>query len=168
MKILETDQLYLDELSITDAPFILELVNSPGWLQFIGDRGIKNITDAEKYIINGPMASYTKFGHGLYRATLKENAATIGLCGIIKRDTLQYEDIGFALLSQYAGKGYAYEAASAVLQYAKEILGLKKIVAITLRANHRSVKLLTKLGLVFEKNISFPPKEEELMLFTTP
>jgi [ribosomal protein S5]-alanine N-acetyltransferase len=167
MTILETDQLVLAELSIPDAPFILELVNSPGWLQFIGDRGIKNITDAENYIINGPMASYRKFGHGLYLVTLKENAARVGMCGILKRDTLEHEDIGFALLPQYAGKGYAFEAAAAVLQYAKEILGLKKIVAITLSANHRSVKLLTKLGLVFEKNIIFPPNEEELMLFKT-
>jgi [ribosomal protein S5]-alanine N-acetyltransferase len=167
MTILETDRLIITTLTTADAPFILELVNSPGWLQFIGDRGIKNITDAENYIINGPMASYEKYGHGLYLVTLKDTAAPIGICGIIKRDTLENADIGFAILPQYAGKGYTFEAASPVLQYAKEILGLKKIVAITLRANHRSVNLLTKLGLVFEKNISFPPNEEELMLFTT-
>jgi [ribosomal protein S5]-alanine N-acetyltransferase len=167
MTILKTDRLIVTTLTIAEAPFILELVNSPGWLQFIGDRRIKNIADAENYIINGPMGSYEKYGHGLYLVTLKENAATIGICGIIKRDTLQHADIGFALLPQYTGKGYAFEAASAVLQYAEKILGLKKIVAITLPANHRSVSLLTKLGLVFEKNISFPPNEEELMLFTT-
>jgi [ribosomal protein S5]-alanine N-acetyltransferase len=167
MKILETDRLTLSELTIPNGPFILELVNSPGWLQFIGDRQIKNIADAENYIVNGPMASYTRYGHGLYLVTLKETTASIGICGIIKRDTLETEDIGFALLPQYAGKGYALEAAAATLEYAQEKLGLKKIVAITLEANHRSINLLTKLGLLFERKITMPPKEEELMLFTT-
>ncbi|MEP6746811.1 MAG: GNAT family N-acetyltransferase [Bacteroidota bacterium] len=167
MTILETDRLILSELTIADAPFILELVNSPGWLQFIGDRGIKNIHDAENYIINGPMASYTINGFGLWLITLKENAASIGMCGLIKRDTLENEDTGFALLPQYEGKGFAFESAAAVLQFAKENLGLKKVVAITLETNHRSINLLTKLGLLFEKKIILPPKNEELMLFTT-
>jgi len=167
MNILETDRLIIATLTLKDAPFIFELTNTPEWLQFIGDRGIKNITDAENYIINGPVASYEKHGHGLYLVTLKDTAVSVGICGIIKRDTLEHADIGFALLTEYNGKGYAHESASAVLGYAKETLGLKKIVAITLRANHRSVNLLTKLGLVFEKMVSFPPKEEELMLFTT-
>ena len=166
MKLPETDRLVLNNLHITDAPFILELVNTPGWLKYIGDRRIKNIRDAENYITNGPMASYAKNGFGLYLITLKETIASIGICGIIKRDTLEHEDIGFALLPQYAGKGYAFEAASAVLEYARSALGLKKIVAITLEANYKSVNLLTKLGLVFQKMIVSPDKEE-LMLFET-
>src|SRR5450432_943852 len=164
MIILKTDRLIISNLILNDASFILELVNTPGWLQFIGDRGIKNTTDAENYIINGPMASYEKNGYGLYLVTLKDTAAPIGICGILKRDTLEYEDIGFALLPEYTGNGYALEAAAAVIVYAKQTLGLKKIAAITLEANHRSVNLLTKLGLVFEKKIFFPPKDEELLL----
>ncbi|MES1221367.1 MAG: GNAT family N-acetyltransferase [Bacteroidota bacterium] len=167
MVILKTDRLSISHLTLTDASFILELVNSPGWLQFIGDRGIKDITAAENYILNGPIASYEKYGHGLYLVALQENDMAVGICGIIKRDTLEHADIGFAFLPQCSGKGYAYEAASAVLKYAREILELKKILAITLEANHRSVKLLIKIGLVFEKKISFPPNDEELMLFTT-
>lgn len=167
MAILETDRLLIAELTKADAPFILELVNSPGWLQFIGDRNIKDLTAAENYIINGPMASYTAFGHGLYIVTLKNMAVSIGLCGIIKRDILPDADIGFALLPAYSGNGYALEAATAVLQYAKEILRLKKIMAITLESNHRSISLLSKLGLVFEKKISPAPGDKELMLFTT-
>lgn len=167
MTILETDRLIITHLTVKNAPFIFELTNTQEWLQYIGDRGIKNITDAENYIINGPAASYEKHGHGLYLVTLKDTSAPVGICGIVKRDTLEHADIGFALLPEYTGKGYAHEAASAVLAYAKETLGLKKIVAITLRANLRSVNLLAKLGLVFEKIVSFPPKEEELMLFTT-
>ncbi|GAC1425471.1 MAG: GNAT family N-acetyltransferase [Chitinophagaceae bacterium] len=167
MKILETDRLVITTLTTVDAPFIFELVNSPGWLEFIGDRGIKNIMDAENYIVNGPMASYTTFGHGLYLVALKDNAVAIGICGIIKRDTLEHEDIGFAFLPKYNGKGYALEAASAVLEYAKQILCLKKITAITMEANHRSVSLLAKLGMQYEKTIRLPGSEEELMLFAT-
>lgn len=165
MAILETDRLLIAELTTADAPFILELVNSPGWLQFVGDRNIKDLAAAQSYIINGPMVSYAAFGHGLYIVTLKNKQVSIGLCGIIKRNTLPDADIGFALLPAYTGNGYALEAASAVLQYAKEILQLKKILAITLEANHRSISLLFKLGLVFEKKIT--PGDQELMLFTT-
>ncbi len=166
MTLPETDRLVLHKLSVADAPFIVALVNTPGWLQYIGDRGIKNIADAENYIITGPMASYTKNGFGLYLVRLKSTAAPIGMCGIIKRDSLEHEDIGFALLPPYTGKGYAFEAAAAVLQYAREALGLKKILAITLAANQPSVNLLTKLGLVFQKMIISPDKEE-LMLFSS-
>ena len=167
MNILETDRLFITELTIADAPFIFELTNTPDWLQFIGDRGIKNITDAENYIINGPMTSYSTFGHGLYLLTLKDTAAAIGICGIIKRDGLEDKDIGFALLPQYTGNGYAFEAASVILQQAKDVLNIQRIVAITLPSNIRSISLLTKLGLVFEKMISFPGNEEVLMLFAS-
>jgi len=166
MKILETNRLILAELTTADAAFILELVNTPGWLQYIGDRGIKNIQDAENYILHGPMASYAAFGHGLYLVTLKDTTVPVGICGIIKRDTLEDRDIGFAFMPLYTGKGYAYEAASAVLQHANQVLGIQKIVAITLAANSRSVRLLTKLGLLFEKMIRLPGSGQELMLFT--
>jgi [ribosomal protein S5]-alanine N-acetyltransferase len=166
MIILETNRLVLSELAIADAPFILELVNTPGWLQFIGDRNIKDITAAENYIINGPMASYAAYGHGLYLVSLK-GTTPIGICGIIKRATLEHADIGFALLPAYTGKGYALEAAAAVLQHTKEIPGLTKILAITLEENQRSVNLLIKLGMQFEKKIRLTPGEKELMLFTT-
>lgn len=168
MAIVETERLIANKLSTGHAAFILELVNSPGWLEFIGDRGIKTIPDAEYYIINGPMASYEKNGFGLYLLSLKQTGIAIGICGLIKRDTLEHPDIGFALLPAYTGKGYAQEAASAVLRYAKEKLEIKKIAAITLEKNHRSIQLLTKLGLLFEKKIKFADKEEELMLFGTP
>ncbi|MEP6726378.1 MAG: GNAT family N-acetyltransferase, partial [Bacteroidota bacterium] len=106
-------------------------------------------------------------GHGLYKIILKSTAEAIGICGIIKRDTLEDKDIGFALLPEYTGNGYAYEMAAATLQHAKKELGVKRIVAITLPANIRSINLLTKLGLVYEKMISFPDKEEVLMLFAS-
>jgi len=167
MAIIETERLIVHKLGTADGSFIVELVNSPGWLEFIGDRGIKTIADAENYIVNGPMASYQKNGFGLYLLALKQSNISIGMCGLIKRDELDHPDIGFALLPAYTGKGYAQEAAFAVLQYAQETLGIKKIAAITLEKNGRSIQLLTKLGLLFEKKIQFADKEEELMLFGT-
>jgi len=167
MAIIETERLIVHKLGTADGSFIVELVNSPGWLEFIGDRSIKTIADAENYIVNGPMASYQKNGFGLYRLVLKPTGISIGMCGLIKRDTLEHPDIGFALLPSYTGKGYALEAASVILQYERETLGIKKIAAITLEKNHRSIQLLTKLGLLFEKKIQFADKEEELMLFGT-
>ena len=166
MKITETSRLILSELDVTDAAFILELTNSPGWLAFIGDRGIRNTADAEKYIINGPQASYAKHGHGLYLLTIKENNTPIGICGLLQRDTLADKDIGFALLPQYTGGGFAREAAVAVLADAKQRLGIQKIVAITLPTNTRSIGLLKKIGLAFEKMVQFPGDKEALMLFS--
>ena len=167
MNTIETDRLIITEFTITDAAFILAITNTDGWLQFIGDRGIKDIPAAENYLINGPIASYAKFNHGLCRVSLKSSGEPIGMCGIIKRDTLENKDIGFAFLPQYTGNGYALEAASAMLAAAKKQFAQERFAAITLPENERSINLLTKLGLVFEKIIVSPGKDEELMLFLT-
>jgi RimJ/RimL family protein N-acetyltransferase len=161
-----TDRLTLGMLSIEDAGFIFELLNSESWLEFIGDRGIKTIEDAEKYILNGPVKSYATFGFGLLLVRLKKNQAPIGLCGLIKRETLQDIDIGFAFLPEHTGKGYALEAANATMNYAKAELGIKRIVAITTEKNRPSINLLNKIGLKFEKNIKLSGEEAELLLFS--
>lgn len=115
MNIIQTDRLILYHLGINDIDFIYELLNSPAWIKYIGDRGIKTLDDAKKYIINGPMKSYEKFGFGLWLTKLKNDETPIGICGLLKRETLNDIDIGFAFLPQYTGKGYAFEAASATL-----------------------------------------------------
>ena len=161
----ETKRLVIRELITTDAPFILVLTNSPGWLAFIGDRGIRTIADAENYIINGPVASYAKYGHGLYLISIKETGLPIGMCGLLQRDTLRDKDIGFAFLPGYTGQGYAHEAASAVLVHARQVLKIERVAAITLPGNTRSIQLLTKLGLVFEKMVRLSGDKEDLMLF---
>jgi [ribosomal protein S5]-alanine N-acetyltransferase len=153
MTLIETDRLIISHFSIDDAAFILKLVNSPGWLQYIGDRNVKNLDDARQYLENGPLKSYTQWGFGLYRAALKNTNTAIGMCGLIKRQELEDIDIGFALLPAYAGQGYAHEAASAVLNHATKHLGLQRIAAITMVDNAASMKLLQKLGLRFEKMI---------------
>ncbi len=165
MLVLETDRLVLRQLSTDDAEFILELVNEPAWLRFIGDKGVRTIDDAGNYILQGPVASYERFGFGLYLTELKDGCIPIGICGLVKRETLQEPDIGFAFLPRFWGKGYAYESASAVLGFGKSAFGLKRILAITAPDNHGSIKLLEKLGLSFERMVRFSEDDSELKLF---
>ncbi|MBK5471721.1 MULTISPECIES: GNAT family N-acetyltransferase [Bacillus] len=163
MIVLETERLTLRWLDVKDAPFILELVNDPAWIQFIGDKGIKNLEDAKKYILNGPVDMYNKMGFGLYLVERKEDFTPLGMCGLIKRDSLEDVDIGFAFLEKFRSKGYGYESAAAVIEYGVQKLGLKRIVAITSIDNVASGTLLEKVGLRFEKIIS--DSEEDLKLF---
>ena len=165
LKVLETDRLILRRLSTEDAGFILELVNEPSWLRFIGDKGIRTIEDARDYILKGPVDSYLRFGFGLYLTELKEGGVPIGICGLIKRESLKDVDIGFAFLPGFWGRGYAYESAAAVMEYGKHSLGLKRIVAITTPDNHNSIRVLEKLGLSFEQMIRPPDEDTELKLF---
>ncbi|MBL1704237.1 N-acetyltransferase, partial [Klebsiella pneumoniae] len=131
MIVLETERLVLRWFDIKDAPFILELVNDPAWIQFIGDKRIKNLDDAKKYILNGPVDMYNKMGFGLYLVERKEDFTPLGMCGLIKRDSLEDVDIGFAFLEKFRSKGYGFESASAVIDYGVQNLGMKRIVAIT-------------------------------------
>jgi [ribosomal protein S5]-alanine N-acetyltransferase len=162
MTLIETDRLIISHFTLDDAAFIIKLVNSPGWLQYIGDRNVKTLDDARRYLENGPMKSYERWGFGLYRVAVKNTNTAIGMCGLIKREGLADIDIGFALLPAYAGRGYAYEAAAAVLAYGKNQLGLQRIVAICMVDNAPSIRLLQKLGLRFEKMIRL--NEEDLAL----
>jgi len=165
--ILETERLEFHLLSLADVEFIIELLNTPGWLKYIGDRGIKTTADATDYIMMGPMTSYQNNGFGLWLIKLKGTNTSIGLCGLIKRDYLDDVDIGYAFLPEYFGKGYAYEAAKATLDLAKSEYHLKRIVAITSKDNERSIALLEKLGMHFEKLIFIPNDPEELKFFAT-
>ena len=165
MKVLETERLILRWLTADDAPFILELLNDPAWLRFIGDRGVRTINGARTYILNGPVSMYTKLGFGLYVTERKADGVPMGMCGLIKRDGLDDVDIGFAFLPEFYGQGYAEEAATAVMEYGKSTFGLKRIVGITIRDNASSIKLLEKIGLEFERVMQMPGDDEEIMLF---
>ncbi|GAB3779958.1 GNAT family N-acetyltransferase [Spirosoma horti] len=165
---IETERLVLDKFSIDDASFVFELLNMPSWIQFIGDRGVRTLTDAQSYISDGALNSYKQHGFGPYLVKLKTNGQPIGLCGLFKRDMLNDPDIGFAFLPNYAGKGYGFESATAVMKYAQDILGLTRIVGITLPANLYSIRLLEKLGLRFERTISVRADSEESLLFGPP
>ncbi|MBK8552197.1 MAG: GNAT family N-acetyltransferase [Ignavibacteria bacterium] len=167
MNIITTERLTLSHVSSEDAEFILELLNTPGWIEFIGNKNVKTLPDAENYIQRVLIKSYEEFGFGLYLVKLKAGNIPIGICGLIKRKALEDVDIGFAVLPSYSGKGYAYESAAATLSFAKTEFGLKKIAAITNKDNVSSIRLLEKIGLKFEKTIIFPGEEKELMLFAT-
>jgi RimJ/RimL family protein N-acetyltransferase len=165
MKVLETDRLVLRRMSVDDAEFELRLLNEPSFLRFIGDRGVRTLEDARAYILKGPVDMYDRLGFGLYLAELKEEGVPIGICGLVKRDFLADVDIGFAFLPEFWGQGYASEAASAVMEYAKGALGLKRIVAITNPENHSSIRLLEKLGLKFDRMIRATADGPEIRLF---
>ncbi len=167
MNIIETERLTLCKLSTADAGFILDLLNQPSFIRYIGDRGVRTLEDAERYILNGPVASYERYGFGLYLTQLKESHIPIGMCGLIKRDTLEDVDIGFAFLPQFWLKGYAFESASAVLAYARNTLGIKKILGIATPDNTGSIRVLEKIGLKFEKMVKLSEDAVELKLFAS-
>lgn len=165
MNIIETERLALRKLGLEDAGFILDLLNQPSFIQFIGDRGVRTLDEARAYILNGPIASYERFGFGLYAILLKDSGIPIGMCGLIKRAVLEDVDIGFAFLPQFWLKGYGFEAASAVLAYGKSQWGLKRIVGVTQPDNQASIHLLKKLGLRYKKNVTLVETGPELLLF---
>ena len=164
MNILETERLTLRQFTADDAAFILELVNEPSFIQNIGDRGVRTLSDAVRYIETGPVASYARNGFGLYLVQLKESGESIGMCGLIKRAALEDVDIGYAFLPRFWSKGYAVEAARAVKEQARG-LGLKRLAAIVDPANTGSIRVLEKLGLVFEKTIKLSADDIDLKLF---
>ncbi|MBG9450450.1 GCN5 family acetyltransferase [Cytobacillus firmus] len=165
MKVLETDRLILRWLTPDDAAFILELLNEPAWIRYIGDKSVHTLDDAKNYILTGPMKMYSQFGFGLFLVERKEGSSPIGMCGLIKRDTLVNVDIGFAFLSRYQTQGYGYESAFATLKYGHEQLDMERILAITSLDNHASSRLLEKIGMKYEGTIFLD--KEELKLFAS-
>jgi len=164
--VLQTQRLTVRHFDLADAAFILELLNEPSWLQYIGDKGIRTLSDAERYIEDGPVAMYAQLGFGLYLVELAASGESLGMCGLIKRDTLQDVDLGFAFLSRFRGSGYAYESAAAVMTYAKIRLGIERIVAITTPDNQASIKLLRKLGFAAERLIAAAGDAPDLELYS--
>jgi len=163
--IAETERLIIRELNTSDAAFALELLNTPGWLQNIGDRKVYNLEQAEQYLLNGPIKSYQVNGFGIWLLELKADQTRIGMCGIIKREGLDLPDLGYALLPAHEGKGYVTEAASAVLHYTKQTLHIPQLLAITNQDNERSIKVLEKQGFIFEKNYTLPAETNLLRMF---
>ena len=165
MKALESERLVLRQFTEDDAQFILQLLNEPSFIQNIGDRKIRSLDGAKVYIKNGPVASYARHGFGLYLVELKETGESIGMCGLIKRETLEDVDIGYAFLPNFWSKGYAVESALAVKQYAREVVRLKRLVAITDPRNAGSIRVLEKIGMTFEKMVRLSEDDIDLKLF---
>jgi RimJ/RimL family protein N-acetyltransferase len=182
VKILETERLVIRECTTEDAPFVLELLNSPKFVKYIGDRGVRTVEDAGRYIAERFIASYQRHGYGLYAVELRADAGTdseseisdpkwIGLCGLVNRPSLEHPDVGFAFLPEFEGRGYGTESATSIIEHAWTKLGLKHLLAITTLDNDASVALLKKLGFslvrvvdengeklnLFELKLSSPP-----------
>ncbi len=165
--VFETARLVLRRLTVDDAPFILELLNDPAWLEFIGDKGVRTLDAARDYLRKGPIAMYERHGFGLYLVELKRNHIPIGMCGLIKRDSLADVDIGFAFLPDYRGQGHACESAAAMLVHGNRDFGLKRIVAIASPGNAKSTALLEKLGMKAEKAVKLDGQDHDVVLYAT-
>ena len=165
-QILETKRLTFSRLTLADAAFMLELMNEPAFIEFVADRGLRTEADAARYLSEKILPAYERLGYGFYRVNLKESQAAIGICGLVKRDTLDDADIGFAILQRFCGKGYAYEAAVAVMDYGHTVLGLARICGVTAPDNQTSIHLLEKLGLKFQRKFHLPGYGSESLLFS--
>lgn len=152
----ETPRLELRPQAEADAAFMLALVNDPAWLRYIGDRGVRTLGDARRYIREGALKMYDEHGFGLYLVVLKKARTPVGICGLVKREGLGDVDLGFAFAPEYRGRGYAREAAEATVAYARNVLGLRRLVAIAAPDNAASLKLLEALGFTFEQIINLP------------
>lgn len=165
-EILQTERLILRKLTLNDTDFIIELVNSPGWLQYIGYRNIHTTEDALKYLQDGPLKSYEQNGFGLLLIQLKTTKAPIGMCGLLKRDALPLPDLGYALLPAHEGNGYITEATSAYLEYIQEHLQVSKLLAITNVDNEKSIRVLEKLHFAFERYTNLSGDNHPVRLFS--
>ncbi len=164
VKIFETSRTILRETVESDAEFILDLLNQPSFIKYIGDRNVRTVHEAQEYIRSRFVESYQKFGFGMWTVELKDVQTPIGICGFVKRDALPDADIGFAFLPQFEGKGYALESAVGVINYGRNVLHLTRVLAITTKDNESSRRLLGKLNFKFERLIVL--NDDELKLFS--
>jgi len=150
---IKTPRLILRRATHDDAAFILKLLNQPDWIEYIGDRNIGDLAAAAVYINERLIAAYNRDGFGLYPVDLQSSGETIGLCGLVKRQTLPDPDIGFAFLDNWQGQGFAREAARATLKHAHDDLGIDRVIGFTLPENNRSIRLLESIGMVFDRKV---------------
>lgn len=162
---LTTTRLTLRPFNSDDTPFVVELLNDPGWLRFIGDRHVRTRAEAEAYIASRLVAQQARVGYSLWRVALKENDEPVGMCGLVRREGLEDADIGFAFLARHTGLGYALESARAVMREADATFVLQRVVAICDPDNSASIRLLEKLGFAFEKTVHLPHADEDLRLY---
>lgn len=164
---LKTARLSIRPFTLDDAAFILRLLNEPSFIENIADKGVRDLEGARSYLRDGPLASYARHGFGLWRVGLAGAGTPIGMAGVLKRDYLDDIDIGYALLPEFCGAGYALEATSAVLTYARSRVGARRVVAIVADHNERSIKLLHKLGFEDEGTVRIPGDSEDLLLLAS-
>jgi RimJ/RimL family protein N-acetyltransferase len=162
---LETARLSLRRFTLEDAAFALRLVNEPSFIANIGDKGVRSLDDARRYLREGPLAMYERHGYGLWHASLRETGAAVGMCGLLKRDILPDVDVGYAYLPEFWGQGLAFEAAGAVLRHGARQFGLRRVIGVVSDGNQGSIRVLEKLGLRFERMYPMYPGEPEVRLY---
>ncbi len=160
-----TARLALREINQNDAPFVLALTNEPSFIEFIGDRGLRTIADAQRYIETSHWTQYATHGFGLWLVQLRDTGEPIGVCGLLKRDSLPAPDIGFAFRPPYWSQGYAFEAASFVKALARDVFKAPRLLAIVEPSNAASIRLLTKLGLAYDRMVRLSPTASEIALY---
>ena len=165
MRVLESSRLSLRRLTLDDAEFIFGLVNQPSWLRFIGDKNVRNLDDARNYLRTGPLDMYQRFGFGMFMVERKDDGTAIGTCGLLKRDILPEPDLGYAFLPEFWGQGYALEAAMAVLEYGHYAHELTRILAIVAPGNERSIRVLERCGMRYERMFAMT-ETDEVKLFS--
>jgi RimJ/RimL family protein N-acetyltransferase len=157
---IRTDRLTIRPFELADAPFILRLLNEPSFIEHIADKGVRTVAGAADYLQQGPLAMYAAHGHGLWMVEQNGTGAPMGMCGLIKRDTLPEVDLGYAFVPEFWGQGYAREAAAACLAHGRDQLGLKGLLAIVSPGNQRSIKLLLALGFTLTGAMELAPGDE--------
>ena len=167
MNVIETERLTLREMSEADAAFILELLNDPGFIRFIADRGVRTLEGAARYIEERFAESYRQHGFGLWLVETKGERVPIGICGLLKRKELNVVEVGYAFLPPFRSRGYAFEAASAAKAYARDALKLPRLYAVVNPDNAASIRLLEKLGMRFERAVRLLGEESDVNLFST-
>lgn len=162
---LQTPRLTLRRLDFDDAPFIVRLLNEPSFIENIGDRGVRSIDDAHRYLREGPMAMYEKYGFGLWHVARNSDGTAVGMCGLLKRDNLPDVDLGYAFLPEHWGVGYAIEATEATMQHGARKFDLKRLIAVVSVGNSASMRVLEKLGMRYERMFAMRPDEPEVRLY---
>ena len=162
---LETERLSLRRLTLDDAPFVAALYNEPSFLENIGDRGVRNTEDAQRFLREGPLAMFQRCGFGLWHVSRRADGTAIGMCGLLKRDSLPDADIGYAYFPAYWGQGYASEAVAGTLRHAARAFGLRRVMGVVSRGNTASIRVLEKAGMRFERMQAMDPGEPEVCLY---
>jgi len=164
--IVETKRLRIREITVEDAQFVLRLVNEPSFVSNIGDKGLRSLDDAKRFILEGYWTNQERSGYGMFLVELKGGGHSIGGCGLLYRKVLDVTDIGFAFLPEYWNRGFAYEAAEAILDYGHSTLGVNKIVGLTSADNLGSINLLKKLGMDYEKTVKMSDDDPGTVLYS--
>jgi RimJ/RimL family protein N-acetyltransferase len=162
---LETPRLSLRRLEFADAPFLVTLLNQPSFIANIGDRGVRNVEDAHGYLREGPMAMYERHGFGLWLLSRRSDGAPVGMCGLLRRETLPDVDVGYALMPEFWGRGYAFEAVDATLRHGAKAFGLTRVIGVVSEGNTASIRVLEKAGMRFEGMISMHAGQPDVRLY---